>query len=135
MIFAIDEIQNEFNSQKWADFPEELLSEITQQRKQKIKIIMSAQCYKDVVVQIRRQVFNVIECKTLFSRWTFLRCFDAYDYDFYLDNLDPEKKRKIPRKWRYSFVQSDKLRTLYDSYKKVERLKKLEYTERSNRVR
>nr|WP_176452299.1 hypothetical protein [Streptococcus thermophilus] len=32
VIFAIDEIQNEYNSASWKNFPEGLLAEITQQR-------------------------------------------------------------------------------------------------------
>ena len=34
VIFAIDEIHSEYDSSKWADIPEDLLSEISQQRKQ-----------------------------------------------------------------------------------------------------
>jgi ATP-dependent Clp protease ATP-binding subunit ClpX len=36
VVFCIDEIQNEFSSSAWKDFPETILSEITQQRKQRI---------------------------------------------------------------------------------------------------
>lgn len=45
IIFAIDEIHSEYDSSKWADIPEDLLSEISQQRKQRIKIIASAQFF------------------------------------------------------------------------------------------
>lgn len=43
VIFAIDEIQNEFSSATSKDFPETLLSEITMQRKHKITILSSSQ--------------------------------------------------------------------------------------------
>lgn len=122
VIFAIDEIQNEYDSNKWKEFPEGLLREITQQRKQRIKIVCSSQVFTRVVKQIREQCFEVVECRTFMNRWTFLRAFDAEDYNSWVDNPDPEKKRKLPRKWRYSFIQTDELRELYDTYAKVERL-------------
>jgi len=52
VIFAIDEIQNEYNSNSWKTFPEGLLSEITQQRKQKIKIVSTSQVFTRVVKQL-----------------------------------------------------------------------------------
>ena len=64
VVFVIDEIQNEYDNTKWKDFPEGLLSVITQQRKQRIKIYLSSQVYTRVVKQIREQCFDVIECKT-----------------------------------------------------------------------
>lgn len=70
VVFVIDEIQNEYDNSKWKDFPEGLLSVITQQRKQRIKIYLSSQVYTRVVKQIREQCFDVIECKT------FLRSLD-----------------------------------------------------------
>lgn len=131
VIFAIDEIQNEYNSNDWKDFPEDLLREITQQRKQRIKIIASSQVYTRVVKQLREQCFEVVECRTLAGRWTFQRCFDAEDYNTVVDN--PEKKMKLHRKWRYSFVQSDAIRLLFDSYKKIESMRTKQFIPRNER--
>lgn len=131
VVFAIDELQNEYSSSAWKDFPEQLLSEITQQRKQRIKIIASSQVYTRVVKQLREQCFEVVECCTLLSRWTFNKCFNAEDYNFVIDSLD--KKNKLRRKWRRNFVQTDKLRALYDSYEKVERMKKMQFLPREFR--
>jgi ATP-dependent Clp protease ATP-binding subunit ClpX len=132
VIFAIDELQNEYNSNNWKDFPEDLLREITQQRKQRIKIIASSQVFSRVVKQLREQCYEVVECRTVLGRWTFQRCFDAEDYNAVLDN--PERKNKLFRKWRYSFVQSDSLRSLYDTYKKIERMRSTEFIPRHERV-
>jgi ATP-dependent Clp protease ATP-binding subunit ClpX len=97
VIFAIDEIHAEFSSNAWKDFPPELLREISQQRKQKVKIIASAQVFKDVAVQLRRQCFDVVECRTVGGRWTFQRCFDAEDYNAYVEsNATAEKKFAVP---------------------------------------
>lgn len=122
VIFAIDEIQNEFNSNSWKTFPEGLLSEITQQRKQKIKIVSTSQVFTRVVKQLREQTFEVVECRTLAGRWTFTKAFDAEDYNAVIDN--PEKKERLHRLYRKNFVQDKKIRTLYDSYSKIDRMVK-----------
>jgi hypothetical protein len=131
VIFAIDEIQNEYDSTKWKDFPEQLLSQITMQRKQRIKIVATSQVFTRVVKQLREQCFEVVECRTLFGRWTFTRCYDAVEYNFVIDN--PEKKSKLFKLWRHSFIQSDYLRERYDSYQVIEKLKTLEILPRSER--
>lgn len=127
VVFAIDEIQNEYDNSKWQDFPEGILSVITQQRKQRIKILLTSQVYTRVVKQIREQCFEVIECKTLLGRWTRERCFDAEDYNLLIDNPSPEKKFKMRKLWRYSFIQSDFIRNQYNSYEVVEKMKKAEF--------
>jgi len=121
VVFVIDEVQN--NGLDWTKFPETLLSVITQQRKQKIKIYVTTQVYKNLVIQLRRQCFDVIECKTLLTRWTRHKCFDAEEYNNVIDNPTPEKKFKLPKKWRHSFIQSNFLRNLYDTNQVVDKLK------------
>lgn len=132
VIFGIDEIQNEFNNSKWKDFPEFILSEITQQRKQRIKIAATSQVFTRVVKQLREQCFEVVECRTLANRWTFTRAFDAEDYNAVIDN--PEKKMKLRRLYRKNFIQTDELRNKYDSYKKIEKLKSTTFINRDERV-
>lgn len=111
-----------------------LLSVITQQRKQRIKIYLSSQVYTRVVKQIREQCFDVIECKTFLGRWTRLKCYDAEDYNSIVDNPSPEKKFRLHKKWRRSFIQSNHIRKLYDSYKVVENMQKMEFIPRNERV-
>ncbi|MGT2801029.1 zonular occludens toxin domain-containing protein [Streptococcus marmotae] len=122
VIFAIDEIQNEYNSSAWQKFPEGLLAEITQQRKQRIKIVGTSQVFTRVVKQLREQTYEVVECQTVGGRWTFTRAFDAEDYNAVCER--PEAKAKIRRLWRRSFVQNKKLREKFDSYAKIERMAK-----------
>jgi len=124
VVFVIDEIQNEFSSNAWKDFPETLLSELTQQRKQHICIICSSQVFKRVAKQLREQCYQVIECKTFFKRWTRLKAYDADDYNNIIDSNDPSKKYKLPKVWKDSFIQTDYLRSLYDTFKKVERMRR-----------
>ena len=133
VVFAIDEIQQEYNSLAWEDFPDDLLSEISYQRKQRVKIIGSSQVYGRVVKQLREQCFDVVECSTIGKRWTFQKCYDAHEYNLYLDN--PAKvAMKLKPKWKKSFVQTDHFRDLFDTDAKAKRLEKLKMIPRNRRV-
>lgn len=121
VVFVIDEVQN--NGLDWSKFPETLLQVITMQRKQKIKIFLTSQVYKNVVIQLRRQCFEVVECKTFLGRWTRQKCYDADEYNNVIDIATPEKKMKLQKKWKYSFIQSNFLRNLYDTNQIVDTLK------------
>lgn len=121
VIFAIDELQNEFSAEKYKNFPEFILSEITQQRKQKVKIVATSQVFTRLAKQLREQAFEVVECRTLLGRWTFTKCFDAFDYES-IKLGDFKKKELLPRKWRRSFIQTDDLRSCYDTYAKIAKI-------------
>ena len=125
IVFAIDEIQNEFDVHEARNFNLEILKVITQQRKQGIKILASSQVFTRVSKPLREQCFEVVECYTILGRWTFQKCFDADDYNMLIDSVDPNKKLKTSRKWRRNFVQSNRIRTLYDSYAVIKSMAKL----------
>jgi len=125
IVFCIDEIQNEFDVYQSRNFNIDILKVITQQRKQGIKILATSQVFTRVSKPLREQCFEVVECHTVTGRWTFNRCFDADDYNYFIDNPNPEKKFDVPRKWRKNFVQSDSLRKKYDSYAVIKSMKKL----------
>lgn len=133
IIFAIDELQNEYNSTNWQDFPEEILSVVTQQRKQRIKIVATSQVFTRVVKQLREQCYEVVECKTFLGRWTKQKCFDADDYNYIIDNPTPERKFKTPKKWKYSFIQSNYIRNSFDSYAVVKNMENKQFLNRNER--
>lgn len=123
IIFAIDEIQNEFDVYDVRNFSTRILRTVTQQRKQKIKIYGTSQHFNRVSKPLREQTFEVVDCYTIMGRWTFQKCFDAAEYSAVIDN--PERKSKLSRKWRKNFVQSDQLRQAYDSYKVIDEMARL----------
>lgn len=120
VVFVIDEVQN--NGLDWSKFPETLLQVVTMQRKQKIKIYVTAQVYKTVVIQLRRQTFEVIECKTFLGRWSRQKCYDAEEYNNIIDTATPEKRIKMQKKFKYSFIQNNFIRKLYDTNQVVDTL-------------
>lgn len=132
VIFAIDEIQSEYSSSAWKDVPESLLSEISQQRKQRIKIVATAQFFTRIAKPLREQAHSVVLCSTWAGRFTRMREYDALQYATMLDNpLTISKKLKPLRK--FSFVQSDDFRKEYDTYEKINRMKKMKFLPRSER--
>lgn len=134
VIFAIDEIHSEYDSSKWNDVPEDLLSEISQQRKQRVKIIASAQFFTRIAKPLREQAMTVVGCNTFLGRLTVNREYDSLDYALLVDNpLAVRRKLKPLRK--SSFVQSDFLRQCYDTYAKVERMRRTDFSPRSSRGR
>lgn len=129
VIFAFDELQNEWDSSKWDKFPEGLLRQVTMQRKQRIKIVATSQVYTRVVKALREQCFEVVECYTFLGRWTFCKAFDADDYNTVID--DPDKKRRLFKKWKKSFIQTDVFRELYDTNLVIEKIRDLEPGQKS----
>lgn len=122
VIFAIDELQNEFSSQTSKDFPETMLSTITMQRKQKVKIYATSQVFTRVSKPLREQCYEVIECNTFMERWTRMKCYDANEYNMMIDSNDLKQRHKVPKKWKRSFIQTDELRNCYDTYEVIKRL-------------
>lgn len=126
IVFALDEIQNEFDIYNARSFDTNILRVVTQQRKQKIKMYATSQVFTRVSKPLREQTYEVVECHTLAGRWTFQKCFDADDYNMVIDSTNPDKKMSIRRKWRRNFVQNDYIRNLYNSYAVIENMSKLQ---------
>lgn len=132
VIFAIDEIHSEYSSSNWKDFPESLLSEISQQRKQRMKIVATAQVFSRIAKPIREQAFSVFVCSTYAGRLTRVKEYDAADYGVTQDSAYVVKEKCKPIR-KYSFVQSNALRSVYDTYQKINRLEKVSFIPRSER--
>lgn len=121
VVIGWDEIQNDFDSQT-RTYPIAILRTITQQRKQGIKILATSQVFTRVAKAIREQTFEVVSCKTYFNRLTVQRFYNPIDYEFFIAN--PDKKKKLDLKKKFSFVQTDELRELYDSFAVIKNLAK-----------
>lgn len=127
VLFLIDEIQNEYSSSDSRNFPPALLRQITMQRKQSIAIFASSQVYTRVAKPIREQCFYVIECRCFLGRYVRLKCFDADVYNDIIDTSDPEKRVRMRPIWKYKYVQSNKLRKMYDTDEVIKTLEGRQY--------
>lgn len=88
-IDVLDEIQNWFNSLQSKDFPPEMLTEITQQRKQTKMILGTSQVFTRVAKPIREQTYMLYEPITIFGCLTFVR---KYEISTNADGLTDNKK-------------------------------------------
>lgn len=127
-VFAWDEVQNEFNSRDYKNFPVELLTLLTQNRKGNGKrIYYTAQRYTRVDKVFRELSFRVGDCRTLFGRYTRVKWFDTEDYEQLLSSYKVDDKMKIRCYKKDTFIQTDEIRDCYDSYQMLESAKSKEY--------
>lgn len=112
---VIDEIQTWFNSMQSKNFPPEMITEVSQQRKQRKMIIGTAQIFGRVAKPIREQTAFVYCPLTVFGCITIVRVTKPVYYD--------EATFKFKRYLKtYFFVHTDEIRNAFDTYKKIEGL-------------
>lgn len=128
LIVAWDEVQNEFTSRNFNSFPLELLTLLTQNRKGNgIKIMYSAQRYNRVDKVFRELTQQAVMCNTILGRLTKMRYYHWEDYEQLNVSNSIDNKLKIRQMKTHSFVQTDYLRNLYNSYKMLESAKSKDY--------
>lgn len=126
-IDVLDEIQNWFNSLQSKDFPPEMMSEITQQRKQRKCIFGTSQVFTRVAKPIREQTTFLYEPFTIFGCLTVVRVSKPQ-----VDSDGQTAKKRFIR--LFFFVHNDYLRNSFDTYKKVEELSKIGFKSDLERV-
>lgn len=115
IVCAIDECQNWFSSSMSKNFPPRMLATVTQNRKNKRVIIMSAHFFMDVSKPIRKHCTEVRSCRT------FLGCFTIVKRWQPIMNAEGDviKKRTLGY---YCFVHNDDLYKAYDTLRVVKNL-------------
>ena len=111
---VLDEIQTWFNSNQSKDFPVEMLTEISQQRKQRKMLIGSAQVFSRIAKPIREQTTFVYLPMTLFGCLTIVRVSKP---EFWSD----EKMRFQRYLKTYFFVHTEEIRNSFDTYLKIKK--------------
>lgn len=131
LLVAWDEVQNEFNSRDFKNFPISLLTLLTQVRKKNgIQILYTSQRWHFVDKNFRSLSFGCYDCNTVFGALTSTRLYDPVDYDNLCSNSDYNKRRRIRPLRVESFLQTESLRNCYDSYKMLESAKSKDYMDR-----
>lgn len=132
VVCAYDEIQNEFASRLYKDFPMTLFSLLTQVRKGNgVQLLYTAQRWHFVDKNFRSLSFGCYECNTICGCFTITKLYDPIDYDNLCSNSDYDKRRRIRPIKVDSFIQTDELRNCYDSYRMLESAKSKEYMNRA----
>lgn len=111
----IDETQNWFSSNESKNFPVEMLSEITQQRKQHKVIVGTSQVFTRMSKPLREQTKFLCLPITIAGCLTIVRVYKPQ-----LDDTGTMIAKKFVRV--YFFVHDKELRECYNTFEKVERL-------------
>ncbi len=127
MVVMLDEIQNWFSSLESKNFPPEMLTEITQQRKQRKCIVGTAQVFNRISKPIREQITLLYKPTTIAGCLTIVRVYRAHVNQE--GALDRESFQRM-----YFFVHDDELRNAYDTYAKVERVHAKGYVDYNKRI-
>jgi len=115
-IEVLDEIQTWFSSNQSKDFPPDMLTEISQQRKQRKMLIGSAQVFSRIAKPIREQTTFVYLPLTIAGCLTIVRVSKPQYWD--------DEKQVFKRYIRnYFFVHTEELRNAFETYKKIEKYK------------
>jgi hypothetical protein len=127
-IDCIDEVQNWFNSLASKDFPPEMMTEITQQRKQRKSILCTSQVFTRIAKAIREQTYLLYEPITAFGCLTIVRVFSVL---LNADGLSDKKKlRKL-----FFFVQDEELRSSFDTFRKIEKMIEIGFKDETQQIR
>lgn len=131
-IVVIDEIGTIFNSRDWSNskgggVPKALFQHICQCRHRHMKILATTQDWMFMDKQLRQITADVTVCSSAFahpfSRMVTNRVYDAREYTMFFENpLLPLTALYID-----CYVQTDKLRSLYDTKEMVETLLTMDY--------
>lgn len=122
VIVAMDELQNWFSSNDSKNFPPEMLSVITQNRKNRRIILGTSQNFYLLSKAIRSQTTEVRRCATYFGCLTIVRRVEPI--------LDSEGNvREWKKRGMYCFVHDKELRDSYNTWKVIERLKEVGFKE------
>jgi hypothetical protein len=125
---CIDEIQNWFSSNQSKNFPPDMLTLITQQRKVRRCILATSQIFTRVAKPIRENTYLMYYPFTAFGCITFVRVYKPI-----LDEQGNLKERKF-RKF-FFFVHDEELRNMFDSYKTICSLSESGFKESSERLK
>lgn len=124
VICALDELQNWFNSKNSKNFPEGMLSVVTQNRKNRRVLLGTAQNFYMISKDIRTQTKEIRKCMTLFGCITIVHRVRPV-----MDNQG--EIQKMQHLGFYWFVHDKRLRSSYDTYKVIENLSKADFKEKT----
>lgn len=116
VIFFWDEVQNDFPSDD-RTFPRAIRKAFSLTRKGHGKMFYwASQDHELVHKTIRRLTIEYGMAKTIFKRLTRIRWYRKLDYEALYEQTDINKRMKIHSFKKQTFVQTDYLRNLYESF-------------------
>lgn len=117
VIFFIDEIHLELNSLESKNIDVDIMTEISQQRKQRKHIVGTSQVYGRMAKPLREQIKDIVVCKCFFGCIQFNRLIDAFE------TVEKNGQIHTKTKKRFFWVHDPSLYGAYDTYAKMRRYK------------
>lgn len=117
VIYFIDEIHLELNSLESKNIDIDVITEISQQRKQRKHIVGTSQVYGRMAKPLREQIKDIVICRNFFGFLQYNRLIDAFE------TTENNGKIKTVTKKRFFWIHDDKLYGAYDTYAKMRRYK------------
>lgn len=118
VIYLIDEIHLELNSLESKNIDIDVITEISQQRKQRKHIVGTSQVYGRMAKPLREQVKDIVVCRCFFGCVQYNRLIDAFETE------EKNGKLKTHTKKRLLWVHDPALYGIYDTYAKMHRVTK-----------
>lgn len=127
VIYLIDEFHLELNSLESKNIPIEVMTELSQQRKQRIHIVGTSQVFMRLAKPLREQIANVILCKN------YLNCIQLNKMALGDEIVEKDGEVKANIKSISLFLHRPKYYAEYDTYAKMKRYTKLWRENKGNR--
>lgn len=116
IVYFWDEVQNDFPADD-RTFPKPVRQALTLNRKGNGKMFYwASQDHELVHKTIRRLTIEYGVVKTIMGRYTRLKWYRKEDYEYFYQQVDWKKRLKIHPFKKLKFVQTDYIRSLYDSF-------------------
>lgn len=113
VILLLDEAHLFFNKKKGISL--DILTAISQQRKDRRKLIISSQIWEDLDISLRKQVKEVVNCKNFFNKLQINTIHDGEDLHW-----DKNESAYVARKlYTEIWKHNDELYKRYDTYQKI----------------
>lgn len=115
VIYFIDEIHLELNSLESQNIDIDIMTEISQQRKQRKHIVGTSQRYNRMAKPLREQVKNIVICRCFFGLFQYNKLIDAFN------TTEQNGKLKVDTKKRFFWFHDPRLYDAYDTFAKMRR--------------
>ena len=118
VIYLIDELHLELNSLESKNIDIDVMTEISQQRKQRKHIVGTSQVYMRLAKPLREQIFDVVLCNNFFGVLQFNKSIDGETA------VEKDGKLDCTVKSRHLFFHTAKMYNRYDTFAKMKRYNK-----------
>lgn len=118
VIYLIDELHLELNSLESKNIDIDVMTEISQQRKQRKHIVGTSQIYMRLAKPLREQIFDVIICNNFFKCLQFNKAIDGETA------VEQDGKLVADVRSRHFFFHTPEMYERYDTFAKMKRYNK-----------